>query len=165
MTSKEKKVVFTLIAIFAIILIIVIIVKNSENETPNTPVGNTPTPNTSNIINTANEEKFVTQLQNGVKLNNSTELSKTKKYKNLEISNIQFTYGNGNSTILAQVKNTGTSKHERELVTISILDENNQEIGDMIAVLSELEPGETKELNATSSSNIVNAKNIEIKGN
>lgn len=154
MTSSEKKVVFTLIAIFVAILLIVVIVKNVGNKTPDTSV--------TNNEETANTEKYVTQLENDVKINNSENVNSVKKFKNLEISNVQFTSQNGSSVLLADVKNTGSTTHEKEIVTITILGDNNTVIATLDTILTTIEPGETKQLNVIATADIVNAKDFTI---
>ncbi len=157
MTSNEKKVVFTLIGIFVAILVIVLIVKNVGNK-PNTPSNNV-----SNKESVSTPDSYVSELANDVKLNNSKDLNSVKKYNNIEISNIQFTSQNGSSVLLADVKNTGTTKHEKEIVTITILGNDNSVITTIDAILVAIEPGQTEKLNAIVTADIVNAKDFTIK--
>lgn len=155
MTSSEKKVIFTLIGIFVAILLIVLIVKGTGN---NEDLSNVPSNN--EVVN--NSEKYVTDLANDVKLNTSKDLNSVKMYKNIEISNIQFTSKNGNSTLLADLKNTGSTKQEEEIVTITILDENNAKITSFNTILAAIEPGKTERLEAIITADIVNAKDFTI---
>ena len=111
-----------------------------------------------------NIEKYTTNLENGTKLNKSEEFNKNKKYKSIEISNIQFTYENGRSVLLATVKNTASTKYASEIVRLSILGENNQVIDEVNAILPNMQAGETKQLNATiSGADSVNAKDFRIE--
>ncbi len=155
MNKKEKKLVFRLIGVMVIILLIVIAVKaiggkkDNENKPNNTQ---------------KNEGKYVTQLEDGTKVNNSDALQKTKKYKSISISGIQYTSKNGSSVLLADLTNTGSSTFEREEITIEILGENNEIIDTISAVLPRMESGQTKQLNAIATADIVNAKDFKIKG-
>ena len=154
MTSKEKKVVFTLIGIMVVILLIVMIVKGVNK--PDESQGNT------TQIAEENEEKYVTELSNGTKLNNSEELNGSHTYKGVEISNIQFTSQNGNSVLLADVTNTGSTSFAEERATIVLIDENNEErrIG---LIIPSLAVGETKQINSIVTADVVNVKDFRIE--
>lgn len=161
MTPKERKIIFTIVGIMLLILIIVICVKSFGNGgNDNTNTLNTPTTNTA----TQNEEQYVTELNGGTKLNNSEDLQSVKTYKTLEISNVQFTSNsNGNSVFLADVKNVGTTATQPEVVKLTLLGENGEVITELNAVLPDLEPGETDQLNAQATADIVNAKDYTIE--
>ena len=84
MKKKEKRLILVLIAILVIVLIIGLFIKknkNKENEIQNQ--------------NTATDEKFVQVLEDGTKLNKSSKFNETKNIDGIEISNIQFTYKDG----------------------------------------------------------------------
>ena len=151
MTSKEKRVVFTLIGIMVAVLLIVVIVKSVN--TPEEEVQN-------NIME--NEEKYVTELSDGTKLNNSEDLNDTHTYKGVEISNIQFTSQNGNSVLLADVTNTGSTAFAEERATIVLIDENNEErrIG---LIIPSLAVGEKKQINSIVTADVVNVKDFRIE--
>ena len=161
MTPKEKKTIFTIVGIMLLILIIVICVKSFSNGgNDNSNNLNTPTTNTA----TQNEEKYVTELNGGTKLNNSDALQSVKTYKTLEISNVQFTSNeNGNSTFLADVKNVGTTATQPEVVKLTLLGDNGEVIAELNAILPDLQPGETDQLNAQATADIVNAKDYKIE--
>ena len=160
MTPKERKIIFTIVGIMLLILIIVVCVKTFGNGGNETNTQNTPTTNTA----TQNEEKYVTELNGGTKLNNSEALQSVKTYKTLEISNVQFTSNeNGNSTFLANVKNVGTAATQPEVVKLTLLGDNGEVIAELNAVLPDLQPGETDQLNAQATADIVNAKDYKIE--
>lgn len=159
MTNKEKKVVFTIVAIMVLILVIIVCVKSFGNKKNN----NTNTQNTATTNEVKNEEKYVTELNDGTKLNNSQDFNKVKKYGDLEITNIQFTSRNGSSVLLADVKNTGSKTHEKEVVKITILGENGEVLATPLVVLTTVAPGETKQLNAIVTADIANAKDFKIE--
>ncbi len=154
--KQTNKIIFIIVAVLVIILSIVIVflLTSSKKEENN---------NNNNVEQ--NSEKYVTILNdNGstVKLNNSEDLNSIKKYKDIEITDIQFTSKNGISVLLANVKNTASSKHEQETVIITILDDNNSEIATIEAIIPILEANETKQLNAIATADIVNAKDFII---
>lgn len=157
MAKQERKVIFIGVGVIIIALLMVLIV-NGISKKGKEDLGKTNTSVEQNV------EKYTTELENGTKLNNSKEFNKTKRYKDIEISNIQFTYENGRSVLLANAKNTATTKHTREIVKITILDENNNVIDELSPILPNIEPGETKQLNITiSGADSVNAKDFKIE--
>ena len=101
--------------------------------------------------------------ESDVKVNNNEDLAKTKIYNNVEMSNIKFTSQNGNSVLVADVKNIGEIKHEKEIITLSIIGSDDTEIATLDTILTDLEPGETKQLTVLATADIVNAKNFIIK--
>lgn len=159
MTGKEKKGILILVGIVLIVLLVVVfIIKSSGDKTKETQ-GNVFNPSASN-----NTEKYATNIEDGTKINNSTEFNKTKKYNNIEISNIQFTYEEGRSVLLADMKNVGSTKHNAEIVKITILDENNQVIDIFSPAIPDIEPGATETLNLIiTGANCVNAKDFKIE--
>lgn len=155
MKNNGNKWIVILGIVIVIVLIItwVLVMENKKEET----IENL---NTQNTI--ANEENYVKELNDGTKINTSKALNNIKKYKNLEISNIQFTESNGMTVLLANVKNNGTTRHEAEIVKIEILDRNGNVITDGKPVIGNIEPGETIQLNASITGNVANAKDFRI---
>ena len=158
MTNNEKKWIFLIIGIMIIVLIVVLLVKviggNGENVDQNNMAGNN---------QVQNEEKYVETLEDGTKLNVSEELNKDRTYNGLEISNIQYTEKDGFTVLLADIKNPLSTKHERELVKISIIGENGEVITDTEDIIGEIEPGGTYQINAAIATDVSNAKDIKIE--
>ena len=161
MADKEKKIIFTIVAILLIILVVVLIVKAFTGTQTNANLTNTQ--GSEGSSNVKNEEQYVTELENGTKLNNSTDLTTTKTFGQLEITNIQFTSKNGDSVLLADVTNNGSTVHEAEIVKITILGQNNEVLAELEPVLPRIQPGETKKLDAIATADIVNAKDFIIE--
>lgn len=109
------------------------------------------------------EEIYTTKLEDGTKINISEDFNKNKTYGNLSISNIQYTEKDGMSTLLADVTNNGTTKHELEIVKITILGENNEEIVEINPIIEEIDVGETVELTAFITADVINAKDFKIE--
>ena len=158
MMKKEKKMLLITIVVVIILILVVVALKIVKKENKdNNPKGN----ETMNEV--VSDEKYVTQLNDGTKVNNSEELNTTKKYKELEITNIQFTSQNGNSVLLATVKNTANTKSENEILKISIIGENDEILAEPLVSVSELAPGASRQLNVIVTADIVNAKNFRIE--
>lgn len=158
MKSNEKKMIFILIVVAVIIIVGLTKVKNakSTNEIISSDV-----PNQNQVTNSV--ESYAEILDDGSKLNVSDKLSETKTFKNFEISNIQLTAVDGQSRILADVKNVGASKSEMTFIDIVILDRDGNEITTIGGVIGEVEAGATTQLNASATTDFANAYNFEIK--
>lgn len=155
MSENEKRWIVLLVAvvIIAIVFFVVIIgVDKANKEEQNTTTNET-----------TNEEKYTEQLEDGTKLNTSEEFNSSKKYGNLEISNVQYTSKNGMSVLLADVKNNGTTVHEKEIVKITILGDNEEVITEIKPVIGKIEPGETIKLNASVTADVANARDYKIE--
>ena len=109
------------------------------------------------------KDTYATKLEDGTRLNTSSELKETKTYKDLEISNIQFTEKNGLSVLLADVKNNATTTHEEEVVKIVLLGENDETIATLRVLIGKIEPGETSQINTTASADYANAKDFKVE--
>lgn len=163
MTDKEKKVVFTLVGIMVVILLIVVCVKafgNGGESKQNVVDSNKISTNTG----AGNNEKYSTELNDGTKLNTSEDLQNKKTYKTVEIDGIQVvTNPNGNSSIIANIKNTGDTKFVAETVSITLLGENNTVIRKLDVGIPELDAGQTKQLNHMVTGSIANIKDFKIE--
>lgn len=157
MTDIEKKFIFTVIGFLILIMIVVLSIKSSNKNKLEQQKASE---------NNTQLEDYVTSFEkigSDVKVNNNEDLVKTKTYNNVEMSNIKFTSQNGNSVLVADVKNIGEIKHEKEIITLSIIGSDDTEIATLDTILTDLEPGETKQLTVLATADIVNAKNFIIK--
>lgn len=157
MTDIEKKFIFTVIGFLILIMIVVLCIKSSNKNKLEQQKASE---------NNTQLEDYVTSFEkigSDVKVNNNEDLAKTKTYNNVEMSNIKFTFQNGNSVLVADVKNIGEIKHEKEIITLSIIGSDDTEIATLDTILTDLEPGETKQLTVLATADIVNAKNFIIK--
>ena len=107
-------------------------------------------------------EEYVEVLEDGTRLNTSEELSKTKKVDTLEFTNIQLTNQNGQSVLLADVKNTGTASTDVMLVDIIILDKSGAQLGKVSGIVSPLNAGETTQFNTSMTIDYANAYDFQI---
>lgn len=151
MKKKEKRLILVLIAILVIVLIIGLFIKknkNKENEIQNQ--------------NTATDEKFVQVLEDGTKLNKSSKFNETKNIDGIEISNIQFTYKDGQTVLLANVTNNTGKAVDITLLDIKLLDEQGNEIVTVGGIISPMQVGETTQLNASMTMDYANAYDVEI---
>lgn len=156
--SKGKtRLIYAIVLIVAVVAIVAIVKITNNNENQVREENNTVQNEINEVLNHA------VALEDGTKLNTSEELKLVKKYKELEISNIQLTSKNGSSVLLADVKNTGNEEHKSEIVKITILGDNNKIITEIVPVIGTVKPGETIKLNAIVTADVVDAKDIKIE--
>lgn len=115
--------------------------------------------NEENIVN-----PYVEELKDGQIKNNSPELKEEKKFRQINISNIDFIYNPGNkmTTITADLSNTGTEKQIQEIVALKIIGQNGEEIVTIDALIPNIKVGETRILRCSATANLSNATNFEI---
>lgn len=152
MKKKEKRLILILIAILVVVLIIGLFIKKNRNEENGVQ----------SQQNTATDEKFVQVLEDGTKLNKSSKLNETKNVEGIEISNIQFTYKDGQTVLLADVTNNSGKAIDMTLLNIKLLDEQGNEIVTVGGIISPMQVGETTQLNASMTMDYANAYDVEI---
>ena len=153
MSRNEKRWIILLVAVVIIAIVLIVGISSSKNKEEGQGEENT----------VVNEEKYTTVLDDGTKLNTSEEFNNSKTYGNLTISNVQYTEKNGMSVLLADVTNNGSTRHEVEIVKITILGDNNEVITEIKPVIGDIEPGETIKLNASISADVTNARDFTIE--
>ena len=152
MKKKEKRLILILIAILVVVLIIGLFIKKNRNEENGVQ----------SQQNTATDEKFVQVLEDGTKLNKSSKLNETKNVEGIEISNIQFTYKDGQTVLLADVTNNSGKAIDMTLLNIKLLDEQENEIITIGGIISPMQVGETTQVNASMTMDYANAYDVEI---
>mgnify|MGYP003183350797 CR=1 FL=1 len=166
MIRKDNILIFIVIIVL-IIGTIVLLMNNrvkwddTENESTNSEmnIDVNYTQDVENIVNSYTEE-----LEDGQVENNSPELKEEKKFKQIEITNINFVYNPGNkmTTITANLTNVGTEEQKGEIVTLKIIGQNNEEITTIEALIPNIKQGETRTLRCSATADLSNASNFEI---
>jgi len=108
-------------------------------------------------------EKYVEELDDGTKLNISNKLNETKMLEGLKISNIQLTYKNGMSIIIADVENTTNGDIGLTPINLKLYDEQGNILETLDGLISEVKSGEKTQLNIGISSDYANAYDISIE--
>lgn len=166
MLKKDNLIIF-IVAIVLIVGAIILLANNrvkwsKENESKNNEVSiNTEyAQNVEEMVN----NPYVETLQDGQKENNSPELKEEKKYKQIDITNINFVYNPGNkmTTITADLKNEGTEEQAQEIVELKIKGQTGEEITTIEALIPNIKQGETKTLRCSATADLSNASNFEI---
>lgn len=146
MKSNEKKLILVLILL--VIIVVIVKVKKSGNKTE--------------VVENTVKEEFVQVLEDGTKLNTSSALNQDKMVGNLSFKNIQLTNQNGQSVLLADVTNTGSTTSEMMLVDIIILDKTGAELGKVGGIVSKLEAGESTQFNTSMTMDYANAYDFKV---
>lgn len=148
--NKNKGIIIGVILVIIIAIVVAVIMLNRNN-------------NAEEVNTNLEEESYTKQLEDGSKLNISEEFNETKMYNGLKITNIQFTEKNGMSVLLADVENTATTDHQVELVKITILGKNGEEIAQINSVIGDIAAGEQIKLNTSITADVTDAKDFKIE--
>lgn len=162
MKKSEKRMILGLILVAIIIIAVLVNVRNKNNNTDDVVDHNSIVENGGDQLREEIGE-FVEVLDDGTKMNTSDKLAETKTFSNYEVSNIQLTESNGQSLILADVKNIGTTKAEVVLIDITLLDKEGNEIVTIGGIIGDVEPGQTVQLNSSATTDFSNAYDFTIK--
>ena len=156
MKKKEKRMILILLVILIIAIVIFVVSKNLNKENKTKENGST-----TQQENTEPEE-FVQILEDGTKLNTSTELNKEKQVGNYKFENMQLTTQDNQTVLLADVTNTGSSKTDIQLVDVTLLDKDGNEIITIGGIISQLEPGEKTQFNTSMTLDYANTYDFKI---
>ena len=156
MKKKEKRMILILLVILIIAIVIFVVSKNLNKESKTKENGST-----IQQENTEPEE-FVQVLEDGTKLNTSTELNKEKQVGNYKFENMQLTTQDNQTVLLADVTNTGSNKTDIQLVDVTLLDKDGNEIITVGGIISQLEPGEKTQFNTSMTLDYANTYDFKI---
>ena len=156
MKKKEKRMILILLVILIIAIVIFVVSKNLNKESKTKENGST-----TQQENTEPEE-FVQVLEDGTKLNTSTELNKEKQVGNYKFENMQLTTQDNQTVLLADVTNTGSNKTDIQLVDVTLLDKDGNEIITVGGIISQLDPGEKTQFNTSMTLDYANTYDFKI---
>lgn len=114
-------------------------------------------------IQTEQQEKYTKILEDKTKLNTSEKLKEDKKFEELKVKDIQLTYKDGVTNLLATIENTTQTKIEMQNVEIVLLDEKGKELNKIPGIIEEVEAGKTTQLNCSVTADFSNVYNFEIR--
>ena len=141
MKKNEKRMIAILVLITVIVAVVwVVRNKTSKNQT----AGNG------------------TVLDDGTKLNNSNKLGEKKTFEGLELSDFQLTEKDNISTLLGTVKNTGSSASSSRVLALTFVDKDGKELATIEALVSELQPGDSTQLNTSATMDLSDAYNFTV---
>ena len=103
MKTSEKKLILVVIIVGIVIMLAINIFKGNKSENKQSADNND-----------EYVEEFVEVLENGTKLNTSTKLHESKYINGIKIENIELTYKNGQTILLADIINETDKKTEEK---------------------------------------------------
>ncbi|CDE15088.1 unknown [Clostridium sp. CAG:470] len=156
MKKKEKRMILILLVILIIAIVIFVVSKNTNKK-----INTNENTSTTQLENTEPEE-FVQVQEDGTKLNTSTELNKEKQVGNYKFENMQLTTQDNQTVLLADVTNTGSNKTDIQLVDVTLLDKDGNEIITVGGIISQLEPGEKTQFNTSMTLDYANTYDFKI---
>lgn len=133
MRPKERRLILGLL----IILVLIVVVKvrsGNKNEA------------SSAVVST---NGYITTLADGTKVNTNEALKRTKMFDGLEFTDIQLTNKNGQTVLLANIENKGTSETDLQLVDVIMVDEKGEQLATVGGIVSPLQVGETTQFNVS----------------
>lgn len=155
---KNNLIKFILIIIVLIIISIIIALVLNRNKDKEQI-------NNNNETNTLEEESYIEEIEDGVKINKSSKLNEVKEINGLLITNIQLTTKDGMTTLLADVQNNSGAKTDVKTLQITLLNKDGSELTTVTGIVNGLEIGETTQLNIAMTSDYVNAYDFRVSEN
>ena len=149
--KKKRKSILALGAIIILIIIGIILITTLSQNSKNTKEEEL------NQNQSSNQESYVEEIEDGIKINKSTKLNEAKEVDGLQISNIQLTTEGGMTTLLADVTNNSGAKTPVKQIEITLVREDGSEIAKITGIINELEVGATTQLNISTTSDYVEA--------
>lgn len=152
MKQNEKILIGVLILILVVVLVVVAVNKGNNKE-KNEMLAN----NEQNIV-----ENNVQILENGTKLNTSSELAEERTIDGLEVSNIKLKENGGISALTADIKNPTAQDKESIKVKVEILDGTGKTITTLRGKIDPVKAGKTAKLNIAVTADVANAHDFKI---
>ena len=154
--NNLKKFILIIIVLIIISIIITLVLnRNKDKEQINN----------NNETNTLEEESYIEEIEDGVKINKSSKLNEVKEINGLLITNIQLTTKDGMTTLLADVQNNSGVKTDVKTLQITLLNKDGSELTTVTGIVNGLEIGETTQLNIAMTSDYVNAYDFRVSEN
>ena len=163
MKKKEKKMLLLLVVVAIIIIVALTKIAGKKNTSDKNNANSGNNGGSTSEVADVQAGEFEQILDDGSKMNTSNKLAETKKFGNYEVSNIQLTERDGQSLILADVKNVGESKADITLIDITLTDKDGNEITTIGGIIGDVEAGETVQLNASATTDFANAYDISFQ--
>ena len=154
--KKEKRIIVILLIILIIAIAVFVINNNKNKENKNNAE------NENIVYEDENTEEFVQALEDGTKINTSEQLNKTKQIGTYKFENIQLAEQNNQTVLLADVTNTGSNKTDIQLVDVTLLDKDGNEIITVGGIISQLEAGEKTQFNTSMTLDYANTYDFKI---
>ena len=141
--KRNEKIVIAVLLIITIILIVILHMRNSSNNSSDETI------ETSSESVVVEDGGYVRTYSDGTKLNMSEALNEDKEIDGIEITDIQLTESDNITQLLATLTNTSDETQGGYSVTLTLVDEDGEELTEMKAYIPELEPNGSTQLNTS----------------
>ena len=153
MKASEKKMIIILLVVAVLVIVgLTLLVKRNQGE------GQTGGEDTNAPV-----EEFVDVLEDGTRLNTSTKLHETKKIEGMEISDFQLKEKGNETLLLGTITNVSNTVQGGYAMQLRIIDKTGGEILTVPAYVRKLQPGETAQLNISSTKDFANAYDFTVR--
>ena len=112
---------------------------------------------------TLEEDIYVDVFSDGTKLNKSAKIKEAKTLERMKIENLQLTNNDKGTILFGTITNTSNEVAGGFLTEIKAIDEKGNELATAHVFVGKLEPGESTQLNASSTVDYSNAYDLIIK--
>lgn len=166
MSKMWKNIIISILAVTVVCLIIYFVIPKEEKE--------------KNVNNTVKEEPIIEEgqvqyslinmenienakVENGKKINTSEKLLSEKEFEGMKIKDIKLIAENGTSSFTATVENNSGKKFDAKKITIVFKDKDGNEYAKLNTYLGDIAIGKNTSINASTTSDIVNAYDFIIE--
>lgn len=150
--KSNEKILITILVIITLCLVIFAVNRGKSKDVEGNVKGST-----NDVM-----KEYVQMTEDGTKVNTSEKLGEKKTVNNIEFTDIQLTENDGETLLIATVRNTGSVKTEMFAVSITLLDENGKEIKTIPGLVAPLEPGATSKFSSSTTLDFVNAYDFKV---
>ena len=151
MKKKERRMILLLIIVGILMITVLANLRSKRNSEGNKSAG------------VKNRGEFVEVLEDGTLRNISEKLAEVKTVDYYEIANTKLTVQDGQTLIMADVKNIGTEKVDVKSIKITLLDKEGKEIKTVDGIIGNIEPGQTVPLSIAHKDDFANAYDYTLK--
>ncbi len=156
--KKKEKIWIAILLVITIVVIIFAVTRKNGSEVANT----NSIPDSDTTLVEKPEEKFVDIAEDGTKVNTSEALKTNKTVGNVEFSDIQLTQKNGETVLIANAKNTGSTASEMFAVDITLIDENGNDLVTVTGLVAPLSAGATTQFETSMTLDFANAYDFRV---
>jgi len=150
--NVKKIIILILVAIIAVIIVGIVFKKEDNREEVR-----------KQQQQLAEAQRNYITLDDGTQVNTSKKIIEDKNIGTLVISNTQITRKKDITTVIADVKNTGTENAGKFSVNVTFIEKDGDEIASIVGYIQEVKPGDTLELIISGSYNFVDAYDFIIE--
>lgn len=171
--KENKKLMLFLVILIILVVVIVAIVVIKKGKGENKEISDQKSQGTEqeqteeqpsqeytliDLNNTQNAE-----VKDGVKQNTSSKLLQERTYKGMTIKDIKLVAEGGITKFTATLENNTKSNYEGETVAIIFKDEDGNEFSRLNTIFPKVDSGKTNEIDASTTADVANAYDFEIK--